>query len=1226
MKLNFFVNIILLCVFTAFTVEAAIQPIANYRFDECEYTGVANEVIDQLGTHNGRSFGGLDTFASGKIERAANFNAGGDRIEVSVPLPNSFSVTTWFKKPTATNGNRYFILGSMAAGGDLLFLDRRKISGKKWRWGVYSATSSPEYGSFSFATLDNNWHHLALVYSGSQTKLYIDGVFTDSVNSRPSGTLKYIGVSFDQVNSANPQAFRAPLDEFIVYNSALTTSEITTIYNNQAAGKNWDNTTRAAVVCGDLLGFYRFEQTSFAGGITDTSGYNHNGTNLGGSSIAAGKYCRGFDSNGSNSSFNTNNAFSSNIDLDDQVGLKGTISFWYKSNNDWDSGGYNGGGERTLFDASKDFGWGIYNKYFQLGIDYNGQLRFTFEDSYDNDFYLYEPPSTARSSNTWYYLSVTWDFITDNFQIYVNGSLVSSAYMNTNGAMKDLGDIMFGDNSSVYTANNNNYPFPPVFPFFLSSPYSANGQFDEVRIYKKVLTQNEIQTDMNNNEGCFNIDHYQIDHDGRGLTCLPETVTIKACTDANCSTLSTSPVKLNFQGNTNTISTPTFTGLTTVTFNHTVAETVNLSIANANISASNSYSCDDGSTTSCDIIFADTGFRFLVDGNAINIPTQLSGKPSNTGYHSANLALQAIKKNPDSGACETALVNNVAIELAAKCTNPTSCAGKVVNINGTNIPTLSNVAALTYNNVNLDFGSNLSNSAPFIFNYPDAGRIRLYARYNIPDNGIPSGNYMTGNSNAFVVRPLGFYVDVVGNPAATNANGTVFKKAGEVFTTIIKAVQWQAGDDTNNDAKPDTNASLSNNGVTPNFSNESVPESVIINQTLKSPLGGNNPTLANNLFAANLFTNGIATRNDLSWSEVGILQFDVGLTDSQYIGTSNIISTVPYVGRFTPDHFAVNITNNGTFQNTCSTGATPFTYIGQAFNYDSEPEITVTAQNSILTGGVYGTTKNYTQTGYQKLIATDLQRTFALNDSIKNGADNSTPMAVMVNSTSNGSLINDNANGNNGQLIYTFNTNDSFTYTKNANAKVAPFEVADPAVIPAVSQYKITLNSLTDSDGINAATTTPQDVIPTGLNLRFGRLLIDNAYGPETSDLPLPMTIQYWDGNNYVTNTLDSCTNFNADLTANYTLTNTGLNPALPTNVNSSSGSGTFASGVAEILLSKPNNNAQGQIRYTYDATPAWLLDDWDGDGNFDNKPSAIASFGIFRGNDRIIYWREIHQ
>ena len=41
---------------------------------------------------------------------------------------------------------------------------------------------------------------------------------------------------------------------------------------------------------------------------------------------------------------------------------------------------------------------------------------------------------------------------------------------------------------------------------------------------------------------------------------------------------------------------------------------------------------------------------------------------------------------------------------------------------------------------------------------------------------------------------------------------------------------------------------------------------------------------------------------------------------------------------------------------------------------------------------------------------------------------------------------------------------------------------------------------------------------------------------------------------------------------------------------------------------------------------PTYLNYDWNGNGfiNTDDFPKATVSFGLFRGNDRIIHWREV--
>ena len=176
----------------------------------------------------------------------------------------------------------------------------------------------------------------------------------------------------------------------------------------------------------------------------------------------------------------------------------------------------------------------------------------------------------------------------------------------------------------------------------------------------------------------------------------------------------------------------------------TTADTLTLGVINESISSISPTVCVGGNPNLCDIVFADTGFRFFENVETNPIPTQVSAKPSNT------LKIQAIEKNPDTGACQAAFIDTTAIEMAATCVDPIACAGSQVAINNLittdDITTINKDSALSYSSVNLDFSDDTVNSAEFIFTYPDAGKVQLHARYNISDeNGDPSGNYMLGS-------------------------------------------------------------------------------------------------------------------------------------------------------------------------------------------------------------------------------------------------------------------------------------------------------------------------------------------------------------------------------------------------------------------------------------------------------------------------------------------------
>lgn len=706
------------------------------------------------------------------------------------------------------------------------------------------------------------------------------------------------------------------------------------------------------------------------------------------------------------------------------------------------------------------------------------------------------------------------------------------------------------------------------------------------------------------------IDHFEIVHDGEGLTCDAETITIRACADAACSTLvaDATDVVLSINGQVN--QTVTVTGSTQASFAYTTPGTATMSL-------DQTFECVNGASTSCDIVFADTGFRFFSNSEGTPIPTQLSGKPSNTGFNSSSLFVQAIQKNPATGACEAALTGNKVIEMAATCENPGACAGASAVINSTSIVTSNSGTPSSYTPVTLNFGDASETSAPFTLTYPDAGQIQLHARYQIPlENGDPSGNYMTGSSDDITIRPLGFYVDIPSNPAATDANGGVFTKAGQSFNVSLIAKAWQSGDDNNSDGKPDSNANLSNNTTTSNFGNEASPETAQLTHRLVLPSGGEAGNLTGTTF--NNFSAGVAT-SAVTYSEVGIIEFDANLTDMSYINADDVTSNVPYIGRFIPDHFEQTVEEDGSLYGLCGANSinnNNWVYTGQlreenqtlgAINYNpgDEPVYLVTAYNA---NNVI--TRNYTA-DFAKLTAGDVSVTEPTADHDQMGKDAVT-LVTLTGSLSEGTLEEKLDSGNQplgGELLYTFADSDHFVYTQAINNEITPFQ----------AQIPLAIDTLVDSDSVAVTNTT--EAVPTGVEVRFGRLFIDNSFGPETSNLPQPMFVQYLDATGvFIVNEDDNCSTLDS---TKVTLTNISLNPAL-SGVNNFNGM--FIGGESRaIILDAPGTGNTGEIGVTYDAFP-WLRYNWQTTTtDYSDNPSAIATFGIYRGNDRIIHWQEVN-
>lgn len=631
------------------------------------------------------------------------------------------------------------------------------------------------------------------------------------------------------------------------------------------------------------------------------------------------------------------------------------------------------------------------------------------------------------------------------------------------------------------------------------------------------------------------IDHIQIEHDGSGVICSSEPIVIKACANAACTSLYTGSTTVtllpaaatNISWDTNPL---TFSGSASVHLSVTSVQSVALGTSTVSPIPANSSSCNVNALLNCNLPFASSGFLFS------SIPSQTAGTAS------AAITLQAITGSSGS-TCTGLSTGNKTIELAFQCDDPGSCAGQQVSINSTAIAGNLSSGVSSYTSVLLTFDT-LSKTS-FTINYPDVGKINLAARY-----ALGGGSYMQGNSNVFVVKPYGFaftnikrMVDNFANPAASNATGGVFVKAGNPFSATVSAIN-------------------SSGAITPNFGKESSPEGVILNNNLVAPdpaAGGNIGTLDGTLaVTGDLFSNGSAQLDDLTWDDVGIISFTANILDKDYMGAGNVSSTSANIGRFTPDHFSTAVAP------ACSS-ATPFTYSGQ------HADITVSALDANE-----DVTANYDFTaGFAKTITlSDAGSTtgFSLN-------------TLTVDMTA--------GIGTDADVVYTF-----------ASKSTPPTTLAIRAI---------------DTDAISSQGFTEDTEL-----VYSGRLSLQNAQGSELLDLSMPLEAQYWMGSYYVKNTDDSCSQLPVPTVGNGLTFGGNLTAAMTAlSLNGvSSGMSSLLQGLGNLIWTKPGANNTGYVDIVI-TSPDWLKFNWNGTG--DTNPTARATFGIYKGNPKIIYMREVY-
>nr|WP_270666724.1 MULTISPECIES: DUF6701 domain-containing protein [unclassified Aeromonas] len=718
------------------------------------------------------------------------------------------------------------------------------------------------------------------------------------------------------------------------------------------------------------------------------------------------------------------------------------------------------------------------------------------------------------------------------------------------------------------------------------------------------------------------IDHFEFDHSGQALTCNPETLTIRACADASCSQLFTDPVsailtplkngsngwiadsQVSYNGNTAAV---TFSnGTAKLQLRNNLASVMKVGVSGS-IPSTKPLSetlCRAGSgalsTAACTLSFADSGFLF-------NVPDTLANKPQ-------QVVMTAVRKDNTSQLCVPSFQKQTKrITFWSDYNMPaTNLFGSQIRIDKIAIATMAGAPTA----MDLYFNE-LGETTLKDVSYPDAGQMRLNARHD--GSGDTAGLVMTG-SDLFVSRPVGLCITPTqGTCAAGDITCPVFKRTGDSFSLNIRAMAWQS------DADEDI---CTGNSTTPNF----VLSDIALTSELVAPQGGVaaqvTPTRYSHI-AASASLNTPA----LSLNEVGVFRIKAtppvatspeGSTVSTgYFGYSIPPATSVPLGRFVPWDF--NMTS-GTVTPACG----GFSYMSQPFGVQTVVE----ARNK--EGSV---TRNYRDAfarGALTLVAANNQ----------DGVDRSNRLAPLAASWTEGT----GKQSGQTRFMRLHELTPSLTAPEEPlpllrlGLRVTDGETPETSFLsgrnmnPAVSG--------TCQSGVNC--TAKQLSIPKGSDdtmiAYYGRLLASTRQGVDSAPLALPLQVQYFEGGLWRANSQDRransqdiCTQISlagggivfTDAEQRYDSTTGDLILKDGTRIRLGLGNvapgGTqvgFDAGETRFHFAPPNQAVRIPYRIVLEqqpSQPVWLADPATADHLL-----GEAIFGRDRGNDRIIYRREV--
>ena len=504
--------------------------------------------------------------------------------------------------------------------------------------------------------------------------------------------------------------------------------------------------------------------------------------------------------------------------------------------------------------------------------------------------------------------------------------------------------------------------------------------------------------------------------------------------------------------------------------------------------------------------------------------------------------------------------------------------------------------------------------------YWSAGHIKLHladADWQPTNQSIPNWKGLQSSTDVYV-RPFALVscqdnsgVPNAPFPSGSSTGGASFIAAGETAYLAVSAIAWQSNADTNSDGLIDS--SFSGNLCNANPVSGFDDETVYVNYSLDSPSNRHNGVLtvggkssgdesSPQPIPVDMWSNGYAYKS-LAWSEVGSIKL---WTDKpNYLNGMTVPGYKATVGRFYPKYFQVVNSAVWDYPDNQS-----YAYMNQPFEGVSFNVEALSAQGSAV--------KNY---GYFEPTITANFALYEATPAFANRFYSGTP------SKSWASIL--------GKSIGTFTLDENSPSTNCASelcwAKAVPADGYEdgPFNTAGGTGSSISIDALgSNTDPVDYQQNRDARLLTIQPIIRFGRAVIDSVGGVAGGGMNIPLRIEHWTGTSFATHEGDNTTNLagiNTEGDNRDIWVETGATAA---DVNLSGGGG-VVNGISNSIQVAQSNPIRQQTQLWLElnrggnAAP-WLRYRWQDPNRVEvageEDPSTVVTFGIHRGNDRVIY------
>jgi hypothetical protein len=406
--------------------------IARYTFDR--------NVNDLCGKYNGIWVGDAH-YTSGKSGYAAKFD-GNSYIKINnLPISKIRSISFWIKKTDSDD-----------SVGDIISIENQNkndIFIVSYYNGLSIEINNNNQQSEPFYKINTDeWYFITIIFT-EKTNVYINGQIAKVFNEVPKFTDDldfYIGTEY---NSPSWTIKNMLIDELRIFNRPLTENEIYALYKNNL-DEIKSNRIQTCNVFNDnsCIATYIFDGQN----TQDVCGKNN------ASWIGQAKYVKSdiFPGYAAETSVNSGIVFTNLKELKNEINL----SFWFKYLK------FGGDVTSTIFYAGQ--------LTCELTIEENDKLHFAV-----GEYWVDTEKNFTIEKNRYYFFSINYNKSTGLFEVYIDNQKILSDTKKSS--------YPFGYNTKGITFGISTYKYG-------THTYGTYAQFDQIRIFNRTLSFDEIKT------------------------------------------------------------------------------------------------------------------------------------------------------------------------------------------------------------------------------------------------------------------------------------------------------------------------------------------------------------------------------------------------------------------------------------------------------------------------------------------------------------------------------------------------------------------------------------------------------------------------------------------------------------------------------------------------------------------------------------------------------------